>query len=130
MTKRTDLAACLVGLLAASCCEIPPRIPPGFVGGKPEARGWPAPAAYDLDRSHPLNRWFQRAFAPRDPRGDLLPASASEPLPLARDLGAVDCAEELAFLEAALGEGVDGVGGAGEGGGGGRDAGAVRAALL
>lgn len=125
-------AAWLLALLAASCYEIPPRIPPGFVGGKPEAPGWPAPAAYDLDRSHPLNRWFQRAFAPRDARGDILPVSGSEPLPLARELAPVDRAEQLALLEAAFGEvgGEVGAQGGAERAGADRGSGAVRAAVL
>jgi len=102
--RRSPVLGCLGLVLAGGgCYDIPPSVPQGYVGSAPEAPGWPPPAAYALDTFHPSNRWFQRAFAPRDVRGELEPASAAEPVPLVDSFTPVDRVELCALLDAARG---------------------------
>jgi hypothetical protein len=101
---RTMRKLCLVLVLAVGCHEAPPEIPPGYVGSAPPAFGWPAPVAYDLEPTHPLNRWFQRAFSRRTTEGDLEPAWSEDPLPLLEVDSAVDRAEIESLTRAILAE--------------------------
>jgi len=95
-------------LLFGGCYEIPPIIPPSYVGG-PVAPGWPPLLAYHRDPFHPRNRWFQRAFGGRDREGDLLPPHADEPLGIVAQYSQVDRAEMAALLTTILKEEEDGI---------------------
>ncbi|MBI4601986.1 MAG: hypothetical protein HY721_08500, partial [Planctomycetes bacterium] len=99
-------ASAVCALFAAGCYEIPPVIPEGYVGS-PAATGWPPPAAYAPDALDPRNRWLQRAFAPRDERGALLPLHADEPFSHHERPRRVDLAELAALLERVLDGGTE-----------------------
>lgn len=66
------LFACLtiLGFGVPACFEVPPVVPEGYAGSRPKAQSVPL-AVYAPEPFHPANRWFQRAFAPRDARGRL-----------------------------------------------------------
>lgn len=80
-------------LLHGGCYEIPPKIPPGYVGG-PTAPGWPPPAVYHDDPFHPANLLHHRLFvlgtgaAGGEDDGDGMPSTESA-------LDAVDRAEVI-----------------------------------
>lgn len=93
--------ATTVFLIAApGCREIPPRIPPDFIGS-PAAPGWPPLAVHDLDPFDPKNRWFHRAFGSRSPGGDIVAPHADEPCSFSTP-SRVDAAELTALLERIL----------------------------
>jgi hypothetical protein len=85
-------------LLLGGCFEIPPSIPPGYIGSQP-APGWPPLVVYDAEPMHPRNRWFHRAFSGRGRAGEIEPAHADEPFGLVRKPSAVDVAEWIALLK-------------------------------
>lgn len=85
----------------AGCYELPPR-PPDY-DSQPLR---PPFATYTLEPLHPANRWFHRAFAPRDQLGQPLDAPSDLPFSLLAAPTAVDRAELLALLEALVREGL------------------------
>lgn len=105
MTARCGLRrAMLAGLaLAGACHEIPPEIPPGYIGS-PAPKGWPPLTVYRLEPLHPRNRWFHRAFSARAPGGEILPAHADEPFGRLESSSPVDRAEIAAILESVAAE--------------------------
>lgn len=91
------LGLLLLALAVPACYEIPPVVPADYVGSEPPP-GWPPPRAYHPDPFHPANRWFHRAFSPRDPSGRLGTALPYDPLPEG-ERGRVDVAELSVLLD-------------------------------
>ena len=87
-----------VTVVVTGCHEIPPELPDGFHGSAAPS-GWPPPAAYDEDALHPANRWFQRAYAPRDRLGSPEPVGGDLPFSVSGKPSATDRVELLSLLE-------------------------------
>jgi hypothetical protein len=103
--RRLLILAAALSALAGGCYELPPKIPADYAR-RPLPAAWPPPSVYAAEPFHPANRWFQRAFGPRDEAGHPLPAESSLPFPLLDTAGPIDRAELLALLESLVREGL------------------------
>lgn len=90
-------AALLSGI--TGCYEVPPVIPPGYVGSPPSP-GWPPLCVYDLDAFSLRNRWFHRQISARASEGEIIRAHADEPFGRLVSPSPVDVAEIVALLRA------------------------------